>query len=727
MTTTPHVDELSPSTQEADRPRARRRITIAVLALLLPCCLAGGLWAVHRAASGPRLRGVLLISIDTCRADRLGCYGFGRDATPHIDEVARHAALFENAVSPVPITLPAHGTMLTGTIPPFHGAHDNNSYRLAERNVTVAELLKQHGFATGAFVAAFVMAERFGLNQGFDTYGFESTQNTTGMAERRGQDVSRDGIQWLEAHGDEPFFLFLHYYDPHALYAPPEPFASRFEDDPYAGEIAYVDQCVGQVLAKLQQMGLYDDTLIIITADHGEMLGEHGEATHSYFIYESALRVPLIVKRPRQQAPIQIDEQVGLIDVAPTICAAAGIEAPQDVQGADLSLYWRQDAPTVAARSFYCETLVPTKYGAASLLGIRRGDWKYIQTTRPELYNLADDPVETRNVVTSQPHQAKTLQDHLRQLLDRHARRLDDRHVAPNAQTNRKLESLGYVSGADAAEDFSFDQSKTDPKDLIDFHTAYANELNPLIHAGRCDEARRVCERLVAERPDFALAHFKLGVIARSTGRYSDAIEHFHRALQLNLDDADVHYNLAVALHARGDFGAAIEGFTTALERDPSFFEAHNGLANALFATRKTDQAIEHYGRALQIQADYADGRFNMAIAFQSKGAWGESIPHLRRALASRPDHARSQLHLGMALASTGQVDEATKVYRAALRVEPDFALAHYNLGVLVAATGHGDEGIAHLREAARLAPDSQPVRRALDRALATRAGDGSQ
>ena len=316
---------------------------VAVLALLSVFAAAVVWFWPDRRRQPPEINRVLLISIDTCRADRINCYGYPRPTSPHIDAVAREGSLFTNAISPVPMTLPSHSTMLTGTIPPYHGVHDNLMYGLGQDNVTLAQILKDQGFATefatGAVVGTFVLDAQFGLDRGFDSYDdqFKSYDTAIKLTERQGSDVSRLAIEWLEKHKEDKFFLFAHYYDPHAPYAPPDPFASRFADDLYAGEIAYTDDCVGLVLQKLKDLGLYDSTLVVITADHGELLGEHGEATHSFFIYQNALRVPLIVKLPhspsddeasRQDEPRRIDSVAGLVDIVLTICGLMGIDSP---------------------------------------------------------------------------------------------------------------------------------------------------------------------------------------------------------------------------------------------------------------------------------------------------------------------------------------------------------------------------------------------------------------
>ena len=249
------------------------------------------------------IQNVVLISIDTCRADYLSCYGYLHKTTPNIDAIANNSIIFENVISPVPLTLPAHASMLTGTIPPYHGIHDNFNYWLGPSNITLAETLKDNGFTTAAIISAFVMDSQFGLNQGFDIYydRFDRQANQPEDSERPGRKTSLLAQKWLEQNKDQRFFLFLHYYDPHTKYEPPEPFASTFADNLYAGEIAYTDYCIAQVIQKLKDLGLFDSTLLIITGDHGEMLGEHREQEHGYFIYQSAIKVPLIFKLPQQR------------------------------------------------------------------------------------------------------------------------------------------------------------------------------------------------------------------------------------------------------------------------------------------------------------------------------------------------------------------------------------------------------------------------------------------
>lgn len=301
----------------------------ALLLLLVIGITAVSCWR-RTSAVGKKIERIVLISIDTCRADYLSCYGYPRKTTPNIDDLAKEGILFENVISPVPLTLPGHASMLTGTIPPYHGVHNNTDYKLASSNVTLAERLKEAGYTTSAFISAFVLDSQFGLNQGFDTYNddFEDRHMAANISERKAAEVSRLGAGWLENNRDRDFFLFLHYYDPHNPYEPPQPFSTDYAGNLYAGEIAYTDHCIGQIIAKLKELALYESTLIIVTGDHGEMLGEHGEKDHGFFIYQSAIKVPLIFKLPRPGRTKTVSSPVGLIDILPTVCRLLGIEPP---------------------------------------------------------------------------------------------------------------------------------------------------------------------------------------------------------------------------------------------------------------------------------------------------------------------------------------------------------------------------------------------------------------
>ncbi len=692
------------------------RIKASVIVLLLLAIVGGLVWLLPGRAS---IRHVVLISIDTCRADRLGCYGYPRDTTPRIDALAGQGFLFRNALAHVPLTLPSHSSMLTGTIPPTHGVHDNLRFRLGSANVTLAEWLQERGYATAAVIGSYVLDRRFGLNQGFDHYDDDMGESAVEghAAERRGSKISRLAIDWLEHHHDEPFFLFLHFFDPHRHYVPPEPFRSTFADDPYAAEIAYADKCIGQVIDKLKQLGIDDETLVVVTSDHGEMLGEHGEQTHGYFIYDSSVRVPLIFRPPNRRGAAVIEEQAALIDIVPTICGLLGIEAPPDVQGIDLSGFFAgRDVPAMD-RPLYCESLTPTKYDANALTGVVHGRWKYIQATRAELYDLENDPGESNNLVEQEQQRTRLMQAHLRRVLDTQ-QRVTDGGMAADEEARRRLESLGYVSGGASGADLKFDQSKDDPKDLIDFHRANTQVLD-LIHEGKLSDAAEACALLIEKRPGFATGHLQLARIGTDRDDTAAAVVHLRRALELKPDDAYAHHHLGLALAGQDRLDEAVGHYRRALEIEPEHAEAHDGLGTALFALEKIEEAIEHHRRALALRPQFTAARENLGNALSALGRHEDAIDLFRAALKNDPDVPEAHFNLGLAFETQGRPDDAIRCYRRALKIRADYPEAHYNLGMALAARGRADKAIEHYRLALRARPDYAEAHNNLGNALA--------
>ena len=497
-------------------------------------CLAGVVaWLLIEGNRTPEIRNIVLISIDTIRADYLSCYGYPKNTTPNIDALATDATRFEKAITPAPITLPAHSSMLTGLIPLSHGVHMNHA-QLNTSNLTLAEILKPEGFHTAAIVSTFVLYEQFGLAQGFDTYddAFKNAGDDRFGSERRGDETTQIALDWLEQNKDGKSFLFLHYYDPHEDYTPPEPFASEFAGDPYAGEIAFTDHCIGRVIQKLKDLELYDSTLLIITGDHGEMLGEHGEATHTYFIYESAIHVPLIIKRPGQTEAVTISEPVGLIDIVPTICSLLKIDPPSDIQGQDLSplLYGR--VPEDYERFLYIESFGPNRFGASSLMAISHGKWKYIQAPRPELYDLAADPGEKNNLIEKEPHLARILEDKLKETLEESVRKDSDSRIELDANSIKKLASLGYIAGK-TEEELVSDEKEEDPKDLIHIYTKYDKAAH-LVHNNKdLNTAKRMLEELIQQRPGFIESYMSLADICKFQNDVDGAVSYYRRAYEI--------------------------------------------------------------------------------------------------------------------------------------------------------------------------------------------------
>ena len=651
-----------------------------IILLVLATAGSFAVWFLNKSDISPgNIRNVLLISIDTCRADRLSCYGYKAETTPNIDALAEQGILFENVISPVPITLPAHSSMLTGTIPPYHGVHDNGGYLLDKPNITLAEILKDAGFITAAAVSAFVLDSQFGIDQGFDTYldRFDAPLEGQPFDQRRAGETTRVALDWLEENKDEKFFFFLHYFDPHAKYEPPEPFASTFGANSYEGEIAYTDHYIGQVVGKLKELGLYDSTLIIITADHGELLGEHGERTHAYFIYQGAIKVPLIFKVPGQNTPQKIKPIAGLIDIVPTVCSLLGIETPKSVQGIDLSPSFNGQASQAPDRYLYCESLWATRYGANPLLGIANDRFKYIQTTRPELYDLIEDPAEFENLVEELPQQTRIMKDRLEQILLQSVRKdSQDSKIQVDAQAIERLESLGYAGGT-VDEDFRFDQTKDDPKDLLKYHALRIQIVN-YSASKEYDKVKMYAKRMIQQRPDCYIGYEQLGFLALREKDYAKAIDYFQKVIDIEPNHANAYNARGLAYLDKADYDRAARDFSKAIELNPMVAETHMNMGRALLRQNKTTEAIKYYRQALQLRNDWPNLLNNFAWILAThqddrirNGA--EAVRLAKRACQLDSYRVPAALDtLAAAYAETGQFDLAVKTAQNALQLARD-------------------------------------------------------
>ncbi|MGB2985093.1 MAG: tetratricopeptide repeat protein [Phycisphaerae bacterium] len=427
---------------------------------------------------------------------------------------------------------------------------------------------------------------------------------------------------------------------------------------------------MGQVIDKLKRLGVYDSTLIIITADHGESLGEHGESKHGYFIYHSTTKVPLIVKRPGRTEAGRIENTVGLVDIVPTVLAQLSLPMPAEVQGQDLSGFLSGKAAGEQERYIYSESMTPTRYGLSSLLGVQTHHWKYIQTTRPELYDLTLDPGEMNDLAGGQPQRALRLQGHLKKIPEDHLRtRADESQLALDQESVNRLRALGYTGGS-VDEAFEFDTDKEDPKGFIDIFTKIES-VDFYVDTRDHAKAKRICAEILAVQPDVAYIHSMLGRMAIGEGNYAQATTHYTRALELNPDDAGWHNNLGRLLSQQG----------------------------------RLDEAIEHYTTALQLAFGAADGASDVDRVFAAQGHIDPLVFGLH-------------CNLGNALLAQGKLADAVREYREAARIDPTNADVHYQIGIALSGLDRWDEAIKAYREALRLDPGHAAARRALDTAL---------
>lgn len=604
------------------------KVKVIILSLVIAVVLGGYFWLRRQVG----IANVILISMDTTRSDFLSCYGYGRQTTPNIDALAKQGILFENTISPQPFTLPAHSSMLTGTVPPYHGVLDNKDYKLGEDNLLLSEILKANGFTTAGFVSSFVLDSQFGLDQGFDVYDdqFDSVQVSDEGAERRGDKTTDRVIKWLEEKRGRKNFVFLHYFDPHFQYNAPEPFKSRFGDsqlqqnyldeNAYAAEVAFTDHCIGRVIAKLKELDMYDTSLIIVTSDHGEALGDHGEQTHGYFIYQETVKVPLIVKLPALNKARRITQVTGLVDIVPTVCSLLGIDSPADIQGKDLSPYLLGQLEPYVGRHVYTQSLRPTTYMASALLGVVDDNYKYIQTSRPELYDLAKDPKELNNLAEDEPNRVRIMKDMLSQILKETVREDEFSRSQSflDAEARKRLESLGYVGGAVSA-DFVFDQSKPDPKDLIEYHILSSYLLDDL-NKKKFSKARKTSMKLISIYPEFYKSYLSMADVAIGQKKYKEAHGYLEKALELAPDNVGVQEALAELDEKFEAVGKIIQQYHRTLKSEPGNLKIYYTMADAYYAMDDYDQPEQYLTDELKAHADYVNMRISLAGKLIGKG-----------------------------------------------------------------------------------------------------------
>lgn len=644
---------------------------------------AAAWWAINRPDPSPIVRSadqnVLLITIDTLRADALGSYG-GRAATPNLDQLAQGGLRFTFAHAHAVVTLPSHSSILTGRFPFAHGVRDNAGYRLDNAADTLAEMARAGGLATGAFVGAFPLDRQFGLTQGFDVYrdvgGRMVAEGDFAFTERRAEDVVREAREWIETQPGK-WFAWLHVFDPHAGYAPPAPFDAQYRDDPYAGEVAYVDHALGPLFEVARQSRR--PTLIIVTSDHGESLGEHGEATHGTFAYEATLKVPLIVAQvgiPSQPGRV-VDAPVRHVDIVPTVADVLGLRAPADLPGASL-LAAEDDAP----RPSYFEAMTPMlKRGWAPLSGVVSGHAKYIDLPISEIYDLAADPREARNLAPDDAARARSLVSELR----RFGAVLPGEQRVETAAARSRLESLGYVAGA-AARKAQY-TAEDDPKRLIDIDRLMMDGID-LYRRGRLPEAMAAYRAVLARRPGMGLAYRRLGFLQWQAGLRAEAIATMTAARRTIGPDIEVDVRLGTYLAETGKPADAIALLEPVAAAVPGNTEALNALGIAYAQAGDGPKALITFERVLAADPRDAYALENIGTVHLQRNNLAAARQAFARALENDPRSSRAHAGLGVVARQTGQTDAAIASWREAVSIDATNFDALYNLCVVLIAAG---------------------------------------
>ncbi len=682
--------------------------------------LAGALMlttATSACDSGRRPESILLITIDTCRADRIGAYGAGRAATPTMDRLAEDGAVFLQATAPAPVTLPSHASVITGLYPDRHGVRDNGAGRLPDEAVTLAEILADEGWRTAAFLAAVPLDAVFGTDQGFDLYDDDFVEGDLGAEvitrldsdQRVASEVLEPALPWIRdaARSGEPWFAWVHFFDPHAPYAPPADVTARHPGlSPYDAEIAAVDRAIAQLLAELE-----DETLVAVVADHGESLGDHGENTHGFFLYESVMRVPWILRGPGVPAGERVEDPVSIVAVMPTLLDAAGLPAPEGLDARSaLPLARGEEEP----EAVFAEAMFPRlNFGWAATRSVRVGSWKFIESPRPELFDLSTDPGETNNLAAERPDRVEDLRARLEDHFDRGGR-LNAVPAGVTDEMLERLEGLGYVgAGGDAdADEELWDFDRLDPRDGLGIFREL-EQLPTVVLSGTEEEADAFIARLRSMDPGNVAILKKILKIRLRAQHWEKALAVADELVAALPDDLEVRRDQATAAMRSGDGARARESLRRVLELDPSdeigrqyYSAVVNEEALTLSRTGRQPEAVAMLRESLPLLPDDVDTLNNLAWILADASLDPQAaLEFAGQARALAPDDPVVLDTFGWAAIRAGRPDDAIEPLRRALEATRD-AEVRAHLGLALLAGGRSEEGLAELKAAIRKRPE---------------------
>jgi arylsulfatase A-like enzyme/Tfp pilus assembly protein PilF len=662
--------------------KRRRRARPVLVGLAVAGVVAAFAWGALR-PRGALPRHLLLVTIDTLRADAVGVYGSSSAATPVIDRLGAGGIRFATARAHNVLTLPSHANILTGRLPPDHGVRDNAGFRLAASHSTLATMLKAHGFQTGAFISAFPLDSRFGLARGFDVYDDSFVDTAPRPAfleqERKGAETVAAAARWIGERRKEggAWFAWVHLYEPHYPYAPPEPHASRFRSDPYAGEVAATDAALAPLLQPILDAGGASDTLVVLTSDHGESLGDHGEATHGIFAYEAGLRVPLIVHYPPRLRARVVEAEAAHTDIVPMILDTLGQQPVDGLRGRTIAALDRQRSDDAVT---YFEALSGTlNRGWAPLSGVVAKGMKYIDLPIPELYDLRADPAERQNLAPSRPQEVDERRALLRMFGGGGVTRADE-----TPEVRERLRALGYVSSTAPAKKVYIDAD--DPKRLIGIENQL-QEIVGLYLQGRLRDALSRARALVAERPEMRIALLQLAHLQREAGELEPAIATLRQSLAAHPGDAESASLLGAYLTAANQPRDAVELLAP-------FAAAPDADVQVLVA---------------------------LSLAQARAGSFAAARDVIGRASGADPSNTNLLVTAGTIDLMAGDVARARQAFEKALSLNPELARAHSSLAALATEEGKRDESLAHWRRALALDANEAPALLAVGLSLVRR------
>ncbi len=676
---------------------------------------------------GPDQLNVVLVTFDTTRADYIGCYGDDQAVTPNLDALAAEGVLFARNLTPVPITMPSHASIMTGRFPNAHGVRDNGLFSLAEDQVTLAEVLLASGYKTAAAIGSFPLLAKFGLNQGFEFYDdhvtgrFEDLRGNRVLPkahlffdERRAGRVNQAVFPWLEANHKEPFFLWVHYFDPHQPFEPPPPYDQLHLNDPYRGEIAYADECFGALMEKLRVLGAEKRTVVVFTADHGEGLGDHNEETHSMLLYDTTVHVPLIIRVPGGTRGAVVKDRVGTVDIMPTLLELLAIEPPPGVQGQ--SLVGQLKGESKPGRRFYAETLSPRLgNGWGELRALYDGDYKLIFGPRRELFDLREDAGELGNLVTERPEIAARMEQDLAGFLRQHSATQVQQADTMDAETRASLEALGYLqSAADtSAIREELDPSGPPPQDRIGDINLISTAKTALFK-GRYLQAKQAALALLESHPENPTALEMLASANLGLGLVDQAQRSIERLRQLAPDGTPLAgklmHQLGAVLHFKGDHLAALDMLKQSQVHQPSA----SGQAMIASVHKALGQDRSPALRAaLELDPGYVQARVSLAIYHAQRGENEEAEAEFRRAISDQPYFPRPYYNFGTFLSQTERLAEAEQMFYRAIEVEPKYPDPYYALVALNLELGREAEARRHYSDLVARVPGAEEIERA--------------
>lgn len=659
------------------------------------------------AAPPARKPNVILITVDTLRADHLGVYGRSPSFTPAMDSLARDSAVFDHAVAQVPLTLASHAAILTGTYPFFNRVQDFTGEPMRAEVETVAQAFHRNGYATAAVVSAFVLDRSWGLDRGFDAY-FDSfaaksfAEKNLGLVDRKAGESVDLALAWLRKRpANKPFFLWLHLYDPHSPYEPPEPFHDRFRGDLYSGEIAYTDSQLGRFFQTLKTLRLYDGAAIVLLSDHGESLGEHGEKEHGYFLYPSTTHVPLMVKPPKKSLSRRVEAAAQTMAVAPTLLALAGVKDRIEKQFQTSELLSLSDHPDATA---YSETMYPfSSFGWSPLRSLQSSELQFIDAPKAELYRAGEDPLQTRNLAGAQPAVAEVMRQKIKELTGKFAAPeagSSNGGISPEAA--EKLRALGYVAYKSPVSAEALSRGLPDPKDkLAEFNAILAAA--DAFQAGDIGRGRNLLAEVRESDAEMYLVPFMLGEAALKRSEWRSAADELERCLKLNPGFDQAMTGLARAYQQLGRLDDARGQLRRALEANPQNYRAwyQSGLLEWQADPAAARKALES---AVRIQPNFAAGQRDLGYLLYQQKDFAGAFPHLAEAVRQGVEDRETLNAAGIAANQAGEPAKALNFYRQAVKLYPDFPEAHLNMGLALQRLGREKEAATEYALACKLA-----------------------